>query len=383
MICLREGRAMASYRSAAEIGTGGARTLTRRFYLSDEVFGREQERIFTRRWVCVGRESQIPQPGDYFVREVAGESLIVIRDRERGDVRAFFNLCRHRGTRICMETKGRFANTIQCPYHAWTYGLDGRLVGAPSMEGAPDFDKAEYPLHAATSATWEGFILVSLAERPEPFESAFAPLIGKFSAYNLPLLKTHRRIDYDVAANWKLIFENYSECYHCPTVHPQLVKLSPADSGENDLSEGPFLGGFMTIPSGGGLATSGRACAVPVGDFTPEESQRVYYYSLFPNLLLSLHADYVMVHTLWPQSPGRTLIECEWLFHPEAAGRPGFNPDDGVGFWDVTNRQDWEMCERSQLGVASRAYSPGPYSPREAISAAFDREYLRAIGVEG
>ena len=373
---------MANFRSAAEIGTGGARTLPGRCYLSEEVFQQERERIFSHRWVCVGRAAQIPHPGDYFIREVAGESLIVVRDRERGDVRAFFNLCRHRGTRICTESGGRFANTIQCPYHAWTYGLDGKLLGAPSMESVPDFDKRDYPLHAVACAAWEGFLFVSLAEKPEPFAEAFAPLIGKFAAYNLPSLKAERRIGYDVAANWKLVFENYSECYHCPTVHPQLVKLSPADSGENDLSDGPFLGGFMTIPSGGGLANSGRACAAPVGDFSAEEARRVYYYSLFPNMLLSLHADYVMVHLLWPQSPGRTLIECEWLFHPDAAGSPGYNSDDGVGFWDVTNRQDWEMCERSQLGVASRAYSPGPYSPREAISVAFDREYLRAMGEE-
>ena len=189
-----------------------------------------------------------------------------------------------------------------------------------------------------------------------------------------------RRIDYDVRANWKLMFENYSECFHCSPVHPTLVKLSPADSGANDLTAGAFLGGYMEVkPDYGSLTLSGNACAVPVGDLHGKEQHRVYYYSIYPNMLLSLHPDYVMVHTFWPESPDRTRIECEWLFHPDAETLPGFNPDDGVDFWDRTNREDWHICELSQSGVASRAYTPGPYSPRESISAAFDREYLRTL----
>jgi Rieske 2Fe-2S family protein len=183
-----------------------------------------------------------------------------------------------------------------------------------------------------------------------------------------------------VRANWKLIFENYSECYHCPTVHPSLVKLSPADSGANDLTSGPFLGGYMSIVRpGGSLTLSGDSCGPSVGELRAEDRERVYYYSIFPNLLLSLHHDYVMYHTLWPEAPDRTRIECTWLFDPDAASVPGYNPDDGIEFWDLTNRQDWHICEQCQWGVSSRAYSPGPYSPRDSISAAFDREYLRAM----
>jgi Rieske 2Fe-2S family protein len=192
-------------------------------------------------------------------------------------------------------------------------------------------------------------------------------------------------VDYDVAANWKLIFENYNECYHCGPVHPALVKLSPADSGANDLTSGPFLGGYMVVSngheSGGSMSMSGKNCAIAVADLPEEDLRRVYYYTLFPNMLLSLHPDYVMVHTIWPQSTERTLVECEWLFHPDAASHPGFDPDDGVAFWDKTNREDWHICEQSHLGVVSRAYTPGPYSPREAISAAFDLEYRRALGL--
>jgi len=372
---------MSEFKKATAIGTGGARTLPGRCYTSQDVFHLERDRVFARRWVCVGREQEIAEPGAYIVREVAGESLIVLRDRS-GGVKAYFNVCRHRGTRICTDHSGRFSQTIQCPYHAWTYALDGKLIGAPSMEGTEGFDRADFPLHAANVATWEGFLFVNLAATPEPFEKAFDSILDRFARYRMPTLKALRRIDYDVTANWKLIFENYSECYHCATVHPQLVKLSPADSGENDLTSGPFLGGFMTIPEAEGMSTNGRACAIPVGDLPSEDLRRVYYYSLFPNVLLSLHADYVMVHILHPVAPDRTKIECSWLFHPEAASHSGFDPNAGVSFWDVTNRQDWKMCELSQSGVSSRVYSPGPFSPRESISAAFDREYVRAMEFE-
>ncbi len=372
-----------AFRKAEEVGTGGARTLPGRFFTSADIFQQELEKIFLERWICAGREELLPERGSYFVRSIGTESVILLRDGE-GAVRAFHNVCRHRGSRLCEETSGRFNRTVRCPYHAWTYGLDGRLQGAPGMDGVAGFDRTEYPLHPVALARWEGFLFISLSPKPEPFEQSHAPLLGRFAQYNLPRLRSVRRIDYDVGANWKLIFQNYSECYHCPPVHPALVRLTPADSGENDLTSGPFLGGYMTVsPGHESLTLTGRACAVAVGDLPDEDLRRVYYYTLFPNMLLSLHPDYVMAHTLWRMAPDRTIIECEWLFHPDAAAQPGFQPDDGVAFWDRTNREDWHICEQSQLGVSSRAYTPGPYSPRESISAAFDRELLRALGMDG
>ena len=372
-----------AFRKTTETFTAGARTLPQRYFISPEVFAEEQRKIFAREWICVGHQSQIARAGDYFVREVAGESLIIVRGK--GDeTRAFYNVCRHRGTRLCEEASGHGA-AIQCPYHAWTYGLDGRLIGAPHMDEVPGFEKGDYPLHAVNAAQWEGFIFVSLADEPPPLEKVFAPLAGKFTPWNLPRLRAARRIEYDVQANWKLIFQNYSECYHCPGVHPALSKVSPYDSAENDLSEGPFLGGFMTIAKGQSLTMSGKACARPVGEVKGEDHARVFYYSIFPNMLLSLHPDYVMVHLIWPLSPDRTRIVCDWYFHPDAAGisDPGYNPGDAVEFWDMTNKQDWHVCELSQQGIASRAYQPGPYSPRESIPAAWDREYLSRMGSEG
>jgi Rieske 2Fe-2S family protein len=369
---------MAAFLKTAETYSQGAKTLPQRYFTSPEIFAEEQERIFARHWLCVGHQSQLVNHGDYFVQEAAGESLILLRDRSR-TIRGFYNLCRHRGTRICENNHGRFRESIQCPYHAWTYGLDGRLIGAPHMNQIEGFDKTQYSLHAANLAIWEGFIFVNLAAQPEPFESVFAPLHNKFTHWNLPNLKSAKRIAYDVRANWKLIFENYSECYHCPTVHPMLAKLTPYDAAENDLYEGPFLGGFMPIPKAGSVTMSGNACALPVGDINAEDHHRVFYYSIFPNMLLSMHPDYVMVHTVWPQSPERVTIFCDWLFHPDAFDRPDFNPNDAIEFWDMTNRQDWHVCELSQQGISSRVYQPGPYSPRESIPAAFDREYLRVF----
>ena len=372
-----EATAIPAFRKTAETFTAGAKTLPQDYFVSPDIFDKEQNGLFSTQWALVGHQSQIAQSGDYFTSEVAGESLIVVRD-QKGEVHGFYNVCRHRGTRLCEHQTGHSA-TIQCPYHAWTYGLDGRLVSAPHMDKVPGFDKAAHPLHVVNLALWEGFIFVNLADDAAPAEEWFGPLAGKFAHWNLPKLRSAKRIEYDVRANWKLIFENYSECYHCPGVHPALSKLTPSDSAENDLCEGPFLGGFMTITKGKSLTLSGQACALPVGDIKAEDHARVFYYSIFPNMLLSMHPDYVMVHQIVPASPDRMLIRCDWFFHPDAFDSAGFDPNDAIDFWDMTNRQDWHVCELSQQGIASRAYQPGPYSPRESIPAAWDREYLLRI----
>jgi glycine betaine catabolism A len=366
-----------AFRKTTESFVAGARTLEQPYFTGREIFAQEQAKIFAQLWVLVGHQSQLVKPGDYFLATVSDESLIVLRDQDSA-LRGFYNVCRHRGTRLCEEASGQ-VRAIQCPYHAWTYALDGQLIGAPHMENTLGFKKGDYSLQQVQLALWEGFIFVNLSRAPLSAKEWFAPLTGKFTHWNLPRLRSEKRITYEVRANWKLIFENYSECYHCPLVHPALARVSPYDSAENDLCEGPFLGGFMAIAKGSSLTMSGKTCARPVGDMMGEEDPRVFYYSIFPNMLLSLHPDYVMVHRLSPQSPERTVIDCNWLFHPEASGASdlGCNFQDAVEFWDMTNRQDWHVCELSQQGISSRAYQPGPYSPRESIPAAWDREYLR------
>jgi glycine betaine catabolism A len=370
-----------SFIHSTRIPIEGAKTLPRKYYASAELYATEIQKIFFRRWLCVGRADEIPNPGDYVLRQIGDAGVLIVRDKT-GELGAFHNTCRHRGTRLCENVSGNVGERIVCPYHSWTYTLDGQLIGAPSTAGIEGFDKADYPLHAVHLAEWEGFVFMNLGPDPEPFQEAYAPLVGKFSRFHLPTLVTARRIEYDVQANWKLLFQNYSECYHCSPVHPALVKLSPATSGENDLFDGPFLGGFMVINANAGSMTmSGRACGVAVSSALEEDDHhRVYYYSIFPNMLLSLHPDYVMFHTLWPAGPQRTLITCGWMFHPDTLRDPQFDSDDGVSFWDMTNRQDWHICEESQRGILSPAYEPGPYSPRESLSVAFDREVLKALG---
>src|SRR2546423_7288402 len=303
-----------------------AKSLPQKYFVSPDVFAEEQKKIFAKQWLLVGHQSQVADAGDYFVQQVIGESLIVIRDKS-GEIHGFFNVCRHRGTRLKEHRAGEasscgHASAIQCPYHAWTYGLDGQLIGAPHMDEVPGFDKADYSLHAVNLELWEGFIFVNLVPKRDGYLSEknasterggyralddwFAPLAGKFSHWNMSILRPAKRIEYDVRANWKLMFENYSECYHCPGVHPMLSKVSPYDSAENDLATGPFLGGFMKINRGKSLTMTGNACALGIehppspgygaaGEQEKESRQRVFYYSIFPNMLLSIHPEYVMV----------------------------------------------------------------------------------------
>lgn len=369
---------MSTFQRTAESYRQGSRTLPGAAFTSPEVFATERERIFARAWNCVGRAGRVSDRGAYFLADVAGESIIVLRD-SAGILRAFFNVCRHRGTRICTEPAGRLGETLQCPYHAWTYATDGRLVGAPHMHEVEGFDKADHPLHAAAIAEWEGFLFVNVAREPEPFDAVWQSMKDRLSRFGLLRLEVGHRVSYDVKANWKLVFENYSECLHCPTIHPKLATVLPYQSGANDLTEGPFLGGYMEIKAPNESATmSGRACGRPVGEALPEEDvRRAYYYTLMPNLMLSIHPDYVNYYLVHPVAPDRTRVESEWLFHPRTLADGAANVPDAVDFWDLTNRQDWEIVERSQAGIASRRYAPGPYSPRESMPAAWDREYER------
>ena len=357
----------------------GAKTLPGEYYCSPDILAEETEMLFRERWLWVGRASKVSNPGEYFLYEQFGESIIVLRDRE-GTLRAFYNVCRHRGTRMCSSAEGKFPGSIQCPYHAWTYSTDGRLIGAPHMQDVEGFDRNDFPLHAAPVREWEGFIFVSLSQRPVPFETAFAPVMGRLSRFNLNALATVARREYDVGANWKLVMQNYNECLHCPTIHPELSRVLPYQSGANDLHEGEQLGGYMEITVGNDSATmDGRACGVPLGELSAHDMRRAYYYTFFPNMMLSVHPDYVNYYSVWPVDARRSRVVTEWLQHPDTIASGSYSPQGAIDFWDTVNRQDWHICEASQLGVSSRMYQAGPYSPLESIPAAWDRAYLAAM----
>ena len=333
-----------------------ARTLERRYYVGQDVYDAETDNIFLRRWMYAGRISELAEAGAYFLFEVETESIIVLRDYE-GAVHAH-----------------------QCRYHAWTYSLDGTLTVAPFMDEVESFCKESYPLKSVSVALWEGCIFVNLAENPEPFDEAFRPFLGKFGRWDLADVQIAHRIVYDIPANWKLVFQNYSECYHCPGLHPVLNRLTPFRNAENDLEEGPLLGGPMRMEiEGGSMTMTGQRCAAPLGALGGEELNHVQYYTVFPNLLLSMHPDYVLLHRIDRLATDRTRIVCDWLFHPDAMSEPDFDPSAAVEFWNMTNEQDWEVSRLSQQGISSRAYTPGPYAALESMIAAWDREYLKAL----
>jgi Rieske 2Fe-2S family protein len=353
-----------------------ALSLPGRYYIDPDYYRAELEWFFFRMWTHAGRADEVPRRGDFVLRDVAGESMILVRG-ERGELNAFYNVCRHRGTRLCEQGSGTFASTIQCPYHAWTYDLDGCLLAAPQMDRVAGFRQGDYSLHRVTVDLWDGHVFLNLSEKPGSLGEQLGGLDERFRPWGMGQLRLGKRMVYDVAANWKLIIHNYSECLHCPGVHPALQKLSHYLSGENEPASQGYLGGRMSLRPG--IATISfdgqprRPCLPGLG---PEACRGVYYYAVLPNLLLSLHPDYVVAYTLWPREVDRTEIVCEFLFHPQAMALPDFDPDDAVAFWDLTNRQDWHVCEQMQVGLKSRAYRPGPYSHREELLPQFDRLIL-------
>ena len=350
-------------------------TLPGRYYTDANIFREEMERFFFKKWICVGRSEQVVNPGDYFLCEVAGESIIVTRDGS-GGLRAFYNVCRHRGTRMCREKEGAFEGRIQCPYHGWTYALDGKLLGAPHMEGT-GLCREDYPLHKVQVDAWDGHIFLNLGPKPEPLGQQLEDLPQKFAAWEMGKLRLYKRIAYHVKANWKLIAINYNECMHCPILHPMLSRITDYLSGENDPPHAGYIGGSMEFRGGARtMSTDGAIHRSYLPGLTEKQCQQTFYYTVYPNLFLSLHPDYMMTHTLWPLAPDATRIICQWHFHPGEMAKPGFQAEDVVAFWDTTNKEDWGISELSQLGIGSRAYVPGPYSPREGLPTAFDRMIL-------
>jgi Rieske 2Fe-2S family protein len=342
-------------------------TLPAKVYVDADYFQEEMERIFFTRWISVGRANDVPRPGDYFTRELGKESLIVTRD-EQGKIHALFNVCRHRGTRLCDEEKGNFKGRIVCPYHAWTYALDGRLTGAPQMAEVTGFSAENFPLHKVAAEVWDGSIWVSFAERPISLREQLGGAYEKFRNWRPEELERGKRIVYEVKANWKLLIQNYSECLHCPVIHPALKKLTHYMSGDNEPVSSAFLGGTMTLNDGIKTMTcTGDSSRAVFTGLTPEQRRLVYYYWISPNVLLSYHPDYLVSYLLLPKRPDLTEVVCDFLFHPSEMKKPGFTADDAADLWDQVNREDWRVSELSQLGISSRAYSPGPYSNRELL----------------
>lgn len=350
-----------------------ASTLPARFYHDPAIFAQELQTMFSRMWLCVGREEDIEKPGDYLTRTVGDESVVVLRDTG-GAVNAFHNVCRHRGSRLLSEASGSGLKHVQCPYHAWTYGLDGALRVAPHMEDARNFDKLQFGLNRVRLERWDGFLFINFSKEGPGLMEFLGDMGTKFARYGMGGLRRGKRIDYTVATNWKMLAENYSECYHCALIHPELNKVSHYTSGETDLVNQATVGGWMDLRKDEyqTMSLSGKSNRQPFKGIATEDHRRIHYYIVYPNMLLSLHPDYVMTHTIWPAGPGRSDIACEFLFDRDEVARPDFDPSDAVDFWDLTNRQDWHVCELAWQGTQSGGYTKGRLSSLEWMVHIFD-----------
>jgi Rieske 2Fe-2S family protein len=350
-----------------------ATMLPPRAFVDPGVFEWELEQIF-RGWTCVGHLSRVSEPGEYMMREVGTDSVVVMSG-EDGRPHAFLNVCRHRGARLLSDSEGSVRRRLVCPYHAWSYGLDGELAAARHMEGVDDFDPSCWGLIPVRVAAVGGLVFVDLSGEAPEISSHLGDLAPHLEHYRVEGLARGGRMTYDVAANWKAIAENYSECLHCPGVHPELNALSHYMSGEVLEGAGAWCGGSMTLREGAstmarrGGTQNGRR---PIDGLSGDDLDSVLYFVLFPNALVSLHPDYVMLHTLWPRAADSTEVICEWFFEPATIAADGFDPSDAIDFWDQVNREDWHVCELTQKGVRTTGYVAGRYSAEEVDVHAFD-----------
>jgi glycine betaine catabolism A len=343
------------------------RTLPGPAYTDPDAFAREQAKVFETMWFCAVRSADVGEPGQFRTVQVGRESVLVWRGRDHS-LRAALNICRHRGARIRTEEAGQVRRAFQCPYHAWTYGLDGQLVAAPNLTKMPDIDRVEYGLVRVHLREWLGYAWVCLADEPPSFDDdvvgACTQRLGDADAiahYQIDALELGRRISYDVRANWKLIVENFMECYHCATIHPELTEVLPEFA--DGYAAQYYVGhGAEFAAEAQGFTVDGSAGFARIPGVTADQDRRYYAITIRPQVFLNLVPDHVIVHRMFPLAVDRTLVECDWLYLPEvvadvAAG--GTDLSRSVELFHRVNQQDFDACERCQLGMGSRAYAAG------------------------
>jgi Rieske 2Fe-2S family protein len=367
------------------------RTLPTSWYRSEDIFKVEKDRIFCREWIGVCRAEELPRPGDHRVLDVLGESILLVRNRE-GELRAFYNVCRHRGSRLCRGSHetvsaGRVAlaggvtggRLIVCPYHQWSYDLNGALVAAPHLGAGTGFDKQAFSLYPVGVAAWGGFVFLNLQSGAAPLQQQLGGVPERLQRYPLADLRIGSTLHYDVAANWKILCENYNECYHCGGVHPELCAVVPSfrDAGGSNLDWNRGVAhreGAYTFTHSG----TTRRRAFPGLD--ADEQVRHKGELVYPNLFLSVACDHVAAFILMPRGAERTEITCHFLFEPHEIEQPSFDPSDAVEFWDLVNRQDWTVCESVQQGIRARVHAHGYFAPMEDWNLDIRRYVTERIG---
>jgi len=387
--------------------------LERDFYVAEDLFAREQERIFRRSWVFVGHSCEIARPGDYLTHEIGRVPMIVIRG-EDGQVRALDNVCRHRGSVICTKEKGRVRRLV-CPYHAWSYATDGALLNAALM--GEDFDKSRYALRRAHVGEFDGLIFVNLADEPTPFLELRDHLSPILRSQGMDRARIAVIRDYDLDVNWKLVVENNRECYHCPSNHRGYVAVQyDADAGRPHMA--PEIAARLAdctrrweklgldvsrvstssnatsewfranrTPVRRGMVTESpdgqRVCKVLMGGFGDPDMGTARANTNI-NFWCHANSDYAHTVRITPLSPSRTVVRGYWLVDEAAVEGRDYDPEAIAAFHHQVMSEDWEICRRQWRGVTSPRFAPGPYSPlREQNVDRFVRWYIGRMAAEG
>lgn len=356
------------------------------WYHDPAQYARELEAVWYRDWVCVGRLEDLPEAGDYFLAEVGAERLVVTRDRE-GRPRAFHNTCRHRGSALCTEPRGRFAGgRITCPYHAWSYALSGELAATPKMELPAGFRREDYPLYAVASESWGGFLFVNLAARPPATLAGFLGAEARnVERWPLASLVSVRREVTTLACNWKIFWENYSECYHCPGIHPELCRVMPLYRegvlSYADSRLAPAAGGDTRPRVAPGFVTwtlDGQSNLPLIeGPSAEDRAPGVVFASFAASLFIVAHPDYVRSVRILPRGPERIELTVDWLLPPGVAERHSGELERMVELGRRVVAQDGRVCELNQQGLRSRRHAAGVLMPQEESLHEF-HEWLKA-----
>jgi choline monooxygenase len=354
-----------------------ASTLIPDAYVSPEFHALEQERVFGRSWVPVCVTDEVAEPGSYVVVEAGGRSLIVCRNRA-GELRAHHNVCRHRGSRVCAEERGRVERFFQCPYHAWAYDLDGVCLGTPLFTpeaGIPDdqqgifdmsevkgFDKADHHLYPARVDSWGCLVFVCLDADAPPLLEDLGDLPARLAGYRLAEHRLIRRVEYEIEANWKLVAENFMEYYHLPWVHPGLVKVSPMSAHHRWQGTGLYMG-FCTSPIAGNTDDGGWQGLPALSTLDESDAISARFAWLFPNVAVNALPNHTFLLLPRPTAAERSSETAYFLIHPECLERAGDALEGEIAgllaFWDEVNREDIAIVERVQAGLADPAYTGG------------------------
>ena len=360
-------------------------SLEQAFYTNEEVFEAEWKYIFRKHWLFAGNTAQIPKAGDYFLYHLQNDSIIIIRGN-KGEVNALYNTCRHRGSAICLNDTGHVAKLI-CPYHQWVYDKDGTLLNARMMPD--DFCKDNYHLHSAHVQVVEGLIFISLADEPPDFSSIQKSLSPFLKPYRINNAKLACIKNYELRANWKLIAENFRECYHCGGAHPEYCSAVIGANLREDTNELAFAKQKQWNEKG--LATSlvevtegtttyairyplrpgvesysvdGKKVSIPMGMHTDHDAGVVGLVN-YPNFWMDAVSDYIWTMKITPVNATTTAVEFCWLVDANAMEGKDYILDRLTEFWEITGDQDGKLCENNFKGIQSNAYSPGPYAPVE------------------